>query len=221
MLLNNYFITAVSCALTVSSSDAFALIPRSFSRSTTNNININTITNINTNTMDTSLNNFLTDIGDMLTGGPLGEENNLPYDPPMCASNSISNEPRTYAVKERALSFTGEDFDVYCTGTTDQGQPFVSVRGAMLHLPGKDMMRIKSVHQGFDEEVVVLDRVMMAVTPSYDIYRGGMMAQKIGWIEKKVVTAFDTFDVYMEGKGGSVSLDCSSHPRPIKLLEIS
>jgi len=152
--------------------------------------------------MDTSLNNFLTDIGDMLTGGPLGEENNLPYDPPMCASNSISNEPRTYAVKERALSFTGEDFDVYCTGTTDEGQPFVSVRGAMLHLPGKDMMRIKSVHQGCDEEVVVLDRVMMAVTPSYDIYRGGMMAQKIGWIEKKVVTAFDTFDVYMEGKGG-------------------
>lgn len=63
-------------------------------------------------------------------------------------------------------------------------------------------MRLKSVHQGCDEEVVVLDRVLMAVTPTYDIYRGGMMAEKVGWIEKKVVSMTDTFDVYMEGKGG-------------------
>ena len=63
-------------------------------------------------------------------------------------------------------------------------------------------MRIRSITDGHDEEVAVLDRVLMAVTPTYDIYRGGMGAEKIGWIEKKVVAVTDTFDVFMEGKVG-------------------
>eukprot|EP00554_Chaetoceros_debilis_P007549 CAMPEP_0194076226 /NCGR_PEP_ID=MMETSP0149-20130528/3064_1 /TAXON_ID=122233 /ORGANISM="Chaetoceros debilis, Strain MM31A-1" /LENGTH=300 /DNA_ID=CAMNT_0038756915 /DNA_START=37 /DNA_END=939 /DNA_ORIENTATION=- len=191
----------------ISTTNAFSLaLPSTTTTTTTttSSIRISTRTPSSSRTStstSTSLNNFFTDIGDMITGGPLGEETNLPYSPPFCDANSICAEglPRTYAVKERALSFTGEDFDVYCTGTNE---PFVSVRGAMLHLPGKDKMRLKSVHQGCDEEVVVLDRVLMAVTPTYDIFRGGMMAEKVGWIEKKVVSMTDTFDVYMEGKGG-------------------
>lgn len=145
----------------------------------------------------TALGNFLTDIGDMFTGGALGEETKLPYSPPLCEVNSISSEPRCFAVKERAISFTGEDFDVYCT---ESGEPFVKVRGAMLHLPGKDKMRIRSI-AGCDEEVCVLDRIMMAVSPTYDIYRGGMSAEKIAWIEKEVVALSDTFDIYTEGSG--------------------
>jgi uncharacterized protein YxjI len=153
--------------------------------------------------------NFFTDMGDMLTGGKIGEETNLPYSPPICGLHSISNDVdeegekkiRSYAIKERGLSFTGEDFDIFDI-TDNKETPYAHVRGAMLHLPGKDKMRIKSVTDGHDEEVCVLDRVLMAVTPSYDIYRAGMGAEKIGWIEKKVVSLTDTFDVYMEGKGG-------------------
>lgn len=141
--------------------------------------------------------NFISDIGDMLTGGKLGEETNLPYSPPFCETNSISDEIRTYAIQERALSFTGEDFDVFCTGINE---PFVTVRGAMLHLPGKDKMRLRSV-MGCDEEVIVLDRVLMAASPTYDIYRGGMGAEKVAWIEKEIVAMTDTFDVYLEGSG--------------------
>jgi uncharacterized protein YxjI len=99
------------------------------------------------------------------------------------------------------LMFTGEDFDIFDI-TDNKETPYANVRGALLHLPGKDKMRIKSVTEGHDEEVAVLDRVLMAVTPTYDIYRGGMGAEKIGWIEKKPVALTDTFDVYMEGKGG-------------------
>ena len=143
-----------------------------------------------------SLNNFFDDIGAMVTGGKLGEETNLPFEP-LCPINSISSETRCYAVKERALSFTGEDFDVFCT---ENNAPFVRVRGAMLHLPGKDKMRIRSVLD-CDEEVVVLDRVLLAATPSYDIYRGGMGAEKVAWIEKEIVALTDTFDVYLEGSG--------------------
>lgn len=152
--------------------------------------------------------NFFSDIGDMLTGGKIGSETNLPYSPPLCPihsipqpSNNNDNKIRSYAIKERGISFTGEDFDIYDI-TDNKEEPYARVRGALLHLPGKDKMRIRSVADGNDEEVAVLDRVLMAVTPTYDIYRGGMGAEKIGWIEKKVVALTDTFDVYMEGKGG-------------------
>ena len=145
---------------------------------------------------DTSLSNFLTDIGDMLTGGKLGEESNLPFEP-LCPVNSISSEPRCFAVKERAISFTGEDFDIYCTTA---GEPFARVRGAMLHLPGKDKMRLRST-MGCDDEVCVLDRVLLSYKQAYDIYRGGMGAEKVAWIEKELVALSDTFDVYLEGSG--------------------
>lgn len=145
----------------------------------------------------TQLGNFLSDIGDMMTGGKLGKEESLPYSPPLCELNSVSSNTRSFVVKERLFSFSGEDFDVY----DDSGNPFVRVRGAMLHLPGKDKMRLRSI-SGCDTEVCVLDRVMLAVSPSYDIYRGGLGAEKIAWIEKEVVALTDTFDVYLAANGG-------------------
>lgn len=141
--------------------------------------------------------NFFSDLGDMLTGGTLEACEALPYSPPFCSDASRSDEIRVFAIKERPISFTGEDFDV----ANADGSDFVRVRGAMLHLPGKDKMRIKSAASG--EELVVLDRKLISATPTYDIYRGkGMGGEKIGWIEKKLIAMTDTFDVYMEGKGG-------------------
>lgn len=146
----------------------------------------------------TRVQNLFTDIGDLLTGGSIEVEENLPYSPPFCQTNSISDQVRCFAVKERAISFTGEDFDIFDTATNE---PFARVRGAMMHLPGKDKMRIRSIKgEGGEEEVCVLDRVLMAVTPTYDIYRGGMGAEKIAWIEKEVVALTETFDVYMESE---------------------
>jgi uncharacterized protein YxjI len=141
--------------------------------------------------------NFFSDVGDMLTGGKLVPQSSLPYSSPLSSDLSISNEVKTFAVRERAISFTGEDFDI---ADASDGSDFLRVRGAMLHLPGKDMMRIKTSQD--DEEVVVLDRKLVSATPTYDIFRGGMGAEKIGWIEKKLIALTDTFDIYMEGKGG-------------------
>mmetsp|Transcript_26776 Transcript_26776/g.37757 ORF Transcript_26776/g.37757 Transcript_26776/m.37757 type:complete len:258 (-) Transcript_26776:1105-1878(-) len=139
--------------------------------------------------------NFLSDVGDFLTGGKLVPQTSIPYDPPLSGC-SIGGDTRTFAIQERAISFTGEDFDVF---DAESGGPYLTVRGAMLHLPGKDKMRIK-VADG--DEVAVLDRKLVAMTPTYDLYRGGMGAEKIGWIEKELVSLTETFDVYMEGKGG-------------------
>mmetsp|Transcript_27490 Transcript_27490/g.41604 ORF Transcript_27490/g.41604 Transcript_27490/m.41604 type:complete len:292 (+) Transcript_27490:51-926(+) len=141
--------------------------------------------------------NFFDDLGDMMTGGKLTPQTSLPYEDPFSSTISLAGEPQTFAVAERLFSFTGEDFDVKHAA---DGSNFVKVRGAMMHLPGKDKMRMYASKDG--EEILVLDRVLIAATPSYDIYRGGMGAEKIGWMEKKLVSMTDTFDVYMEGKGG-------------------
>jgi hypothetical protein len=75
--------------------------------------------------------NLLSDIGDMLSGGKLvAQTKNLPHKVlgDRCSSTT------TLAIQERAISFTGEDFDIQNVETNEQ---FAKVRGAMLHLPGK------------------------------------------------------------------------------------
>lgn len=145
------------------------------------------------------LHNVFNDIGDMLSGkgNHLEPQGTLPYAPEFCSDLSSCDGARTFAVQERLLSFTGEDFDVADASTNT---PFVRVRGAMMHLPGKDKMRIYNSQSS--EELLVLNRKLVAATPTYDIYRAGMSAEKVGWIEKKLIAMTDTFDVYMEGKGG-------------------
>ena len=69
----------------------------------------------------------------------------------------------------------------------------------MLHLPGKDKMIVYSSSTG--EKSVIMDRVMIAATPSYNLIRASD-GTKIGWMEKKLISFTDSFDVYMEGKGG-------------------
>lgn len=144
--------------------------------------------------------NLLDDLGNMLSGGKLEAVDSLPFGQPFCDGTSCGGDIRTFAIRERPISFTGEDFDVSEVTSGGSDVDFARVRGAMLHLPGKDKMRIRSTQTG--EEVLVLDRVMFRPLPSYDIFRGGMGAEKIGWIEKKLIAMTDTFDVYMEGEGG-------------------
>jgi len=143
------------------------------------------------------MNNIFTDLGDMLTGGKLVPQlsSPLPYGKPLELPSPSSGGPRTLAVAERPVSFTGEDFDVR---DAQSNQLVFRVRGAMLHLPGKDKMRIL---QGRDVVIAELDRKLVAVTPTYDLYRGNGQ-EKIGWIEKVVVALTDTFEVHIEGQPG-------------------
>ena len=142
--------------------------------------------------------NILSDIGDALSGGKLvAQSGDLPYGEPLEGGGpSPPNEARTYAIAERPISFTGEDFDVRDVGTGDSA---FRVRGAMLHLPGKDKLRL--IKAGSGEVRAEMDRKLVAMTPTYDIYRGNGQ-EKIGWIEKAVVALTDTFEVHLEGKGG-------------------
>lgn len=56
-------------------------------------------------------NNYLLDlIG--LGSQDMEPETKLPYSPPLSLELSISDQTRTFAIMERPLSFTGEDFDI-------------------------------------------------------------------------------------------------------------
>jgi uncharacterized protein YxjI len=116
----------------------------------------------------------------------------LEYGAPILSAESSNGGGScvTLAIQERALSFTGEDFDVV---TVPDTRPVCKVRGAMLHLPGKDRMRL--VDPRSNSVVGALDRKLIALTPTYDIFRG---SEKIGWIERKTLAFRDTFDIHLE-----------------------
>jgi uncharacterized protein YxjI len=113
----------------------------------------------------------------------------LPYGDPILPV--VSDSVVTLAIQERGISFTGEDFDVV---SVPSNQAVCKVRGALLHLPGKDKMRIIDTANN-NNVVAVLDRKLVALTPTYDIYRD---SEKIAWIEKVAVAFRDCFEVHLE-----------------------
>ena len=133
-----------------------------------------------------------------MTGGKLVPHTlPLPYGEPLAGNDAVSNDVRTFAIQERLVTFTGEDFDVRdLDGQTD----YVRVRGAMLHLPGKDKMRIVSSET--KEKLCEMDRKLMAMKPTYDVYNG--QGEKVGWLEKAALTLTAHFDFYAESEKGGV-----------------
>ena len=137
--------------------------------------------------------NVLSDIGDFLSGGKL-EPQTKPFAYGAPLGEPSTSEVQTLAVQERAISFTGEDFDVW---NVNENAPYCTIRGAVLHLPGKDKMNIKQN----GNVVATLDRKLVALTPTYDIQRGDG-GEKIGYLEKAKIALTDTFDFHAKNSGG-------------------
>ena len=146
---------------------------------------------------------------DALTGGSNQEQLDpvpeLPYGDPLlhhlASLPSSADETTTtatttntvLAIAERGISFTGEDFDVVALPSRVS---VCRVRGALLHLPGKDQMRVVDSRTGRD--CAKLDRKLVSVTPTYDIYRC-VDNTKIGWLEKVPLALIgDAFEFHLE-----------------------
>ena len=144
------------------------------------------------------MNNFFSDIGDVLTGGKLEPQSGSP--PYGQSLGSLSDDMTTFAVQERLLTLTGEDFDVYSVDTNNDNAetPFCNVKGAMLS-PLQPKMRI--VDSSTNEVLAGLERKFVALTPTYDIYRGDFQ-EKIGWLEKATIALTETFEFHVEGGFG-------------------
>jgi len=140
---------------------------------------------------------------DIFTGGAITQLSPQdPSNPPLrilCPGSSASPDLLSYAISERPLSFTGEDFDVYCGSSLSH-----RVRGAMLHLPGKDKMTLTDALT--DSMSGAVERKLMALKPAYDIF--DHTGTKVGWMEKKIIgmgMLTDTFEVFNEfGKRGMI-----------------
>jgi uncharacterized protein YxjI len=153
------------------------------------------------------MNLFQDMVGDLLSGGKLVAQTELPHNIPLEPADRLSDHVRTLAVSERPLSWTGEDFDVWDVTENNSNnngsdcELYATVRGVLWHLPGKDRMRIFDGSNG--RVIAELDRKIVALTPTYDIYRGGGEdGTKLGWIEKAPVALTDTFEVHLEGQKG-------------------
>ena len=141
----------------------------------------------------TCLNNIFSDIGDVLSGGKLVDQTGVAFSYGKPLGRPFESR-RTLAIQERAISFTGEDFDIF---DLDGNCRYCRVRGAMLHLPGKDKMRIT-----YDGQLcATLDRKLIAITPTYDVFRGNS-DEKIGWLEKAGIALTDTFEFHAHQEGG-------------------
>jgi len=170
--------------------------------------------------------NMFTDVGDFLTGGLLTPQSSpFVYGEPLGGMGEDVNGSgddddgdgdgvRTFAVQERAISFTGEDFDI--CDLDNGGQSYCKVRGAMMHLPGKDKMKITTNNR--QQHVATLDRKLLALTPTYDILRG-TNGEKIGWLEKEKIALTDTFDFHAEITKDDNGLGPMFKPPPAYKLE--
>lgn len=124
--------------------------------------------------------NLLTDIGNIMTGGRLTPQEQLAHGKPLGPIN-YTGGVQTFAIQERPVSFTGEDYDVY---DLSNDRPYCRVKGALLHLPGKDKMAVTM--EGSGKKVAVLDRKPIARTPTYDILHGDTGRKWVGLKGKRL-----------------------------------
>lgn len=182
ILVNLQVLTVFGMAWTSPSSSSSSSTPRHNRSSSTTRLQMN----------------FLSDIGDALTGGKLVRQEAPPkYGQPL---GTLSDDVLTLAIQERILTLTGEDFDVYEIDSDNNNaeSQYIRVRGAMLSLT-QDKMRI--IDSMTNEVLAGLERKFVALVPTYEIYRGNFN-EKIGWLEKATIALTETFEFHVEGGFG-------------------
>ena len=102
-----------------------------------------------------------------------------------------------YELEEKGLSMSGEDFEV----KSPVGQVLLRISGGnrlpLGGMPVWDKLTISTASGGV---VAILDREMVAMTPTYDVMRPD--GSKFGRISKAMFGLTETFEFYLEGDGG-------------------
>ncbi|CAE7832728.1 unnamed protein product [Symbiodinium sp. CCMP2592] len=102
-----------------------------------------------------------------------------------------------YELEEKALSMSGEDFEV----KSPLGQVLLRISGGnRLPLAGMPVWDKLTMSTGSGSVVASLDREMVAMTPTYDVIRPD--GSKFGRISKAMFGLTETFEFYLEGDGG-------------------
>jgi len=100
-----------------------------------------------------------------------------------------------YELEEKGLSMSGEDFEV----KSPTGQVILRISGGnRLPIAGMPVWDRLEISTGSGTQIAILDREMVAMTPTYDVLRPD--GSKFGKIDKAMFSGFtETFDFYLEG----------------------
>jgi len=106
-----------------------------------------------------------------------------------------------YELEEKALSLSGEDFEV----KSPAGDLILRIGGGnripIAGMPVWDKLSVTSATGG---AIATLDREMVSMTPTYDVYRAD--GSKFGKISKAMFGFSETFEFFLEGDGNGAVL---------------
>mmetsp|Transcript_54187 Transcript_54187/g.117075 ORF Transcript_54187/g.117075 Transcript_54187/m.117075 type:complete len:518 (-) Transcript_54187:76-1629(-) len=101
-----------------------------------------------------------------------------------------------YELEEKALSMSGEDFDV----KSPTGSLVLRIGGGnRIPISGMPVWDKLTVSSPSGALVATLDREMIAMTPTYDVFRAD--GQKFGKISKAMFSLGEAFELFLEGDG--------------------
>mmetsp|Transcript_18428 Transcript_18428/g.46460 ORF Transcript_18428/g.46460 Transcript_18428/m.46460 type:complete len:535 (+) Transcript_18428:66-1670(+) len=102
-----------------------------------------------------------------------------------------------YELEEKAFSMFGEDFEV----KSPAGELMLKIGGGnRIPIAGMPVWDKLTVSSASGEFIATLDREMISMTPTYDVYRAD--GSKFGTISKAMFGFTEAFEFFLEGDGG-------------------
>lgn len=117
--------------------------------------------------------------------------------PPLDAA-TVHGGATAYELEEKALSLTGEDFEV----KSPTGELLLRVGGGnRIPIAGMPVWDKLTLSAASGAQIATLDRELIALTPTYDVYSAD--GSKFGKISKAIFGLSETFEFHLEGDGGA------------------
>uniref|UniRef100_A0A7S0A9E2 Uncharacterized protein n=1 Tax=Pyrodinium bahamense TaxID=73915 RepID=A0A7S0A9E2_9DINO len=112
------------------------------------------------------------------------------------APGLVHGELTAYMLEEKAMSMSGEDFEV----KSPEGEVLLKIGGGnKIPIPGMPVWDKLTVSTPSGETLAVLDRQAIALTTTYDVLRPD--GSKFGKIDKAMFALTQTFELWQEGDG--------------------
>mmetsp|Transcript_34148 Transcript_34148/g.76273 ORF Transcript_34148/g.76273 Transcript_34148/m.76273 type:complete len:522 (+) Transcript_34148:57-1622(+) len=108
-------------------------------------------------------------------------------------------EGAAYELEEKALSMTGEDFDV----KSQTGALVMKINGGnRIPVGGLPVWDKLTVSDSSGATLAIMDRELVSMTPTYDIFRPD--GSRFGKIDKALLAMSETYEFFLEGEGSPV-----------------
>jgi len=136
---------------------------------------------------------------------PEAAEPAIPSSTSPLAPSLMHGELTAYLLEEKAMSMSGEDFEV----KSPEGQVILKIGGGnKIPIPGMPVWDKLTVSSPSGETLAMLDRQAIALTTTYDVLRPD--GSKFGKIDKAMFAFTQTFELWQDGDG---------HPGPLLKAE--